>query len=334
MKDSAPTVAIVVVLVLAVLLVAGGFIYRVDEREQVVVTRFGQVRGETKDAGLHLKMPFVDTVNRFDKRILEWDGAATEIPTKDKKFILINTWARWRIVEPRRFLESRRSEAGGQAVMDQNVEAATRDLVSSHPLIEIVRSTNRGLRYEELVQSRIQEVADVSVGRAKIVEQIKQRAAGDLLEKYGMELIDFRIKHVNYREDVRQAVYNRMKSERQKIADLLASEGDGEKAKILGKMQKDLDKIESEGYKQAEETKGNADAEALKIYAEAYQKDPELYSFLKTLETYEKIFKKGTSLILSTDGDLFRYLKSYAPGPEHGPSADKSGAGTKKPRGQ
>lgn len=309
MKNAPIAASFAVAIALVVLVIGSGAIYKVDEREQVVVTRFGDVKGKADEAGLHLKMPFVDTVNRFDKRILEWDGATTEIPTKDKKFILINTWARWRIVDPIKFLQTRRTESGGQAVLDQNIESATRDLVSSHTLIEIVRSTDRELQYEEAEQAR--EVPEITAGRAVIVQAIQERAEQEL-SKYGMELIDFRIKQVNYREDVRRSVYDRMKSERQKIADRLKAEGAGRKAEILGSMQKELDQIESEGYKQAEETKGKADAEALKIYAETYQKDPELYSFLKTLETYEKVFKKGTSLILTTEGELFRYLKSYA----------------------
>ena len=314
MKDQRPLAILAIVAAVIVLMLAGGAIYCVDEREQVVVTRFGDIQSASRRAGLHLKMPFVDTVNRFDRRILEWDGAETEIPTKDKKFILINTWARWRIVDAEKFLQVRRSEAGGQAVLDQNIESATRDLVSSHDLIEIVRSTSRPMEYEELAEGRMAAVS-ITVGREHIVEQIKARAAEGLEEAYGMELIDFRIKHVNYREDVRLAVYDRMRSERQKIADRLKAEGEGQKSRILGEMQKALDQIESEGYKKAQETMGEAKAEALRTYADAYQLDPEFYSFLKTLETYEKLFKKKATMILSTDGDLFRYLKSYEPGP-------------------
>ena len=310
------------VIALIGLLLIGGAIYRVDEREQVVITRFGHVRSQTKEAGLHLKMPFVDTVNRFQKRLLQWDGDPTEIPTKDKKFILINSWARWRIVDAKKFLETRRTEDNGQAVLDQNIESATRDLVSSYDLIEIVRSTNRTLTYEAAEQASLSEGVEIAIGRREIVDEIQKRASQGLLEK-GMELVDFRIKHVNYRKDVRESVYQRMVSERQKIAVRLKSEGQGAKAKILGKMQKELDQIESEAYQKAQETRGQADAEALRIYAEAYQKDPELYSFLRTLETYEKVFKKETRLILSTDGDFFRYLKSYAP-PAGEPGSEQS----------
>lgn len=288
--------------------------YTVDEREQVVITQFGKPIGEFKrKPGLYFKLPFVQMVNSFPKNLLEWDGDPGQIPTKDKTYLWVNTFARWRIVDPLKFFETVNNERSAQARLDDIIDPAVRNFVTSHPLIETVRMTNRKLDTFELGLEDIKEkshLGEVKVGRDKITKGILEQAKPKLAQ-FGIELMDVKIKRINYVEEVRKSVYGRMIAERKQIAEKFRSEGQGEARKIEGEKEKELKKITSEAYRQAQEIKGKADAEATMIYAEAFNRDPEFYSFVKTLEIYKETLGKDNSLIISTDSDLFKYLKRY-----------------------
>ena len=298
-------------IVLLILILSGAF-YTVDETKQVVITQFGRPIGDPiTDAGLHFKIPFIQDANYFEKRLLEWDGTPTEISAKDKVFIEIDTYARWLIVDPLNFFRSVRNETGAQARLDNIIDAATRNFITSNSLIEVVRSTNRKMEVAEAeldMTSRTQ-IDTIQVGREEIVVGILKAASTKVLE-YGIKLIDVRIKRINYIEDVQRKVFERMIAERLRIAEKYRSQGQGKKAEIEGKMDKDLQKITSEAYRTAQEIKGKADAEAVKIYANAYEKDPEFYSFLKTLDTYKHTIDEKSWLILTTDNDYLKYLKT------------------------
>ncbi len=307
---------IVGVLIIAAALIASGVFYVVHEGEQVVITQFGKpVGAPITDAGLKMKTPFIQDVHRFDKRILEWDGSPNQIPTKDKKYIWLDTTARWRIKEALTFYQALGTERSAQSRLDDIIDSAARDVITSHVLIEAVRNSDRPfvldldqLREEE-AQSSDKPSEEIEIGREEITEKILEKAK-ESVDQYGIELIGVRIKRINYVDEVRAKVFDRMKSERQRIAELYRSEGEGEAADIKGQKQKELDRIESEAYEKAEQLKGAADAEAIRIYAEAYEKDPEFFAFTQTLETYRKIGNENTRLILTTDSDLYRYLKS------------------------
>jgi membrane protease subunit HflC len=290
------------------LIVLANSLYVVDMTQQVVVTQFGRPIGDpVKEPGLKVKVPFIQKVNTFDKRILEWDGSPRQIPTRDKRYIWVDTFARWRIADPLKFMQSVTDEIGAQARLDDVIDAVTRDLITSHNLIELVRNTNRKMTLSEIdTQEAAQE--SISVGRSAITHQIFELAA-EQMPRYGIELIDVRLKRVNYVEEVRQKVYERMISERQRIAERYRSEGKGQSAEIRGQKEKELQRITSEAYRVAEEVKGKGDAEAARIYAQAFGRDPEFYSFLRTLESYKTTLDDKSSLILTTDGDYFRYLK-------------------------
>ncbi len=309
------TALIVLGLLLLALLFSSA--YRVQEGQQVIVTQFGEPVGDAiTKAGLHFKMPFVQDLRVFEKRILEWDGDPNQIPTHDKKYINIDTTARWRIAEPLIFLESVQNEDRAQARLDDILDGETRISIPDHDLIEAVRNTNREMLLDVELSQGDEETEqpqsdEILVGRSRLTQMIFERAAPQV-EEYGIELIDLRIKKINYVEDVRLKVYQRMVSERQKIADKTRSEGQGKKAEIDGKREKDLKAIQSEAYRQAEEIRGRADAEAAAIFAEAYSRNPEFYAFVKSLETYEQVLDQGTLLMLSTDSDFLRYLP--APG--------------------
>lgn len=299
------------VIILIVIIVASGAIYTIDETQQVVITQFGKPVGEPiKQAGLHFKLPFIQDVNYFEKRLLDWDGNPTEISAKDKKFILVDSYARWRIEDPLKLFRSVLNEFGAQTRLDNIIEAATRNVITSNILIEVVRNSNREMLVAEAEQELSSEVAaiDIESGREKLAADIFD-AAKDKVKEYGIELIDVRIKRINYIDEVRTRVFERMIAERLRIAEKFRSEGAGKKAEIDGEMEKELQKITSEAYRKAEEIKGKADAEAIKIYAQAYQRDPEFYSFLKTLESYSSTIDDKTWLILSTDSDYLKYLK-------------------------
>ena len=311
-------IPLIIILIIAIplLIIAASMFYVVHEGEQVVITQFGEPVKQTAEAGLKIKTPFIQQVNRFQKRILEWDGSANEITTKDKRFIFLDTTARWRITDVLAFYQALRTEDNAQSRLDDIIDSASRDLVTGQRLIEIVRDSNRILnRPLEAVEEEEgggsgEPLERIEIGREKIRQMILEKAQQSLPKEFGIELIDVQIKRINYVESVRRQVFARMISERERIAAQYRSEGEGEAAQIMGQKQKELQRIESEAYKKAEQIKGSADAEAIQIYAEAHGKDPEFFSFLQTLETYRKTIGQNTRLILATDSDLYQYLKS------------------------
>ncbi len=306
------SVIIIAVIVLVVLICAAACFYTVNETEQVIVTQFGQPKRVIKEAGLHFKKPILEQVNVFEKRILEWDGNPTQVPTLDKRYIWIDTFARWRIEDPLKFFQAVRDESSAHGRLDDIINSSVRNQISNHLLIETIRSSNRPmLMMAGLEGEKVDELQNVEKGRGKITELIFAEAV-PAAKELGIELIDIRIKRVNYVEQVRKAVYERMIVERKRIAAKYRSEGEGKMMEINGQKEKEEKQILSEAYKKAQGIMGKADAEAIKIYAEAYSKDPEFYSFLKTLESYEQNLKDSSTVILSTDSDYLKYLKSGA----------------------
>ena len=305
----------VVIVILLILLISGAF-YTVREWEQVVITQFGKVIGEPKtEAGLYFKIPFIQEINRYEKRILRWDGDPKEIPTRDKRFIYVDTTARWRIVDARKFRRVVVSYNQAYARLDDIIDAVVRDYVSSNPLVELVRTTDWIPTVQEGEDKVVSPFGEptaretVVLGREKITRAILAEAS-KAMPGFGMELVDVRIKRINYVERVRQKVYERMVSERKRKAAQFRSEGEGKKAEILGQMEKELKSIVSGAYRTAEEIRGEADAEATRIYGEAYNQDPEFYAFFKTLETYKEAPYKNAFVILGTDSDYYRFLKN------------------------
>src|SRR5215468_6885318 len=340
-SDMNRIVAPLLMLVILLVLIAGGTFYQVDETEQVIVTQFGEpARAPITTPGLKVKAPFIQTVHRFDKRILEWDGVPGQIPTLDKRFIVLDTTARWRIADPLRFLQSVGEERSAQSRLDDLINSAARDVISSHLLIQAVRTFSRELPAEALEEAGPPEeqrvaaevkadatvpptVKDVApeerLGRDALTELMVKRAQQNV-SSLGIELIDVRIKSINYVREVEQRVYERMISERRRIAARYRSEGDGASAKIRGEKERELDRIRSEAYRKAQETIGKADAEAARIYAEAYGQDPEFYAFYQTLEAYKQTLKQNSSLLVTTGSDFYRYLK-YIDGKQPQPMA-------------
>jgi len=302
--------AVLVAALAAVVLVFSA--YTVSETEQVLVTQFGKpVGGAVTEPGLHLKAPFpIQTVHRFDKRWLEFDGDANQIPTKDKKYIWVEIYARWRISDPLRFYQAVGDERGGQSRLDDVVDGQTRNAVASHDLIEIVRSSNRAFQITEELEGigSAEAMTKIETGREKIAQVVLKKSA-EITPQFGIELEDVRFKRINYIETVQQKVFERMISERRRIAERSRSEGQGRAAEIRGQKERDILGTTSVGYKSAQEIKGNADAKATSIYARAYGKDPELYQFLKSMETLKESLDKDTWLVLSTDTELLKYLK-------------------------
>ena len=301
-----------VALVAAVALLLFASVYTVSETEQVILTQFGRpLGGVLKEPGLHAKVPFIQTVHRFDKRWLEYDGDPNEIPTKDKKYIWVDTYARWRIADPLRFFQAVRDERGGQSRLDDIVDGETRNAVASFDLIEVVRSSNRPFQLTEELAGigSAEAMAPVAVGRSKIAQIILEKAAR-ITPEFGIELVDVRFKRINYVDTVQQKVFERMVSERKRIAERSRSEGQGRAAEIRGQKERDMLSASSAGYKTAQEIKGAADAKATTIYASAYGRDPDLYQFLKSMETLNASLDEKTWLILSTDSELLKYLKS------------------------
>jgi membrane protease subunit HflC len=290
------------------LILLGNTIYVVDMTEQVVITQFGKPIGDAvKEPGLKVKVPFIQKINTFDKRVLEWDGSPRQVPTRDKRYIWVDTFARWRIVDPLKFMQSVTDEIGAHARLDDVVDAVTRDLLTSHDLIEVVRNSNREMTISDIDNPGVAQER-IEVGRSAITRQVFERAS-EQMPRYGIELVDMQLKRVNYVEEVRQKVYERMISERQRIAERYRSEGQGQSAEIRGQKEKELQRITSEAYRTAEEIRGDADARAAAIYAGAFGRDPEFYSFLRTLESYKNTIDEESSLILTTDSDYFKYLK-------------------------
>ena len=284
--------------------------YQVGEAEQVILTQFGDPVGEPVTApGLHFKVPFIQQSNYFDKRFLEWDGSPNQVPTKDKRFIWVDTYARWRIVDPLRFFQRLRDERGAQSRLDDILDGETRNAVARYDLIELVRNSNRNpddipieAEEEEVILNTIEK------GRDEVSREILARASSSTAD-LGIELLDLRIKRINYVEEVQRDVFERMIAERQRIAELYRSEGQGEAARIEGERQRDLQRITSEAFETAEELRGTADAEATAIYADAYNRDADFYAFTRSLETYEKAIDPNTTLILGTDNELLKYLE-------------------------
>ena len=303
-----------VVLLVIIVVLAANLFYTVRESEQVVITEFGRPVGEPIDrAGLKTKTPFIQQVHRFDKRILEWDGYPKEIPTKDKKYIWLDTSARWRITDALTFYRALGTEEFAQSRLDDIIDSAARDLITAQLLVEAVRNSNRilDLGIGDLEEEEAQSSAAlerIEIGREKVSQMILEKAQ-ESVPQYGIELVDVRVKRINYVDDVRRKVFARMVSERQRIAAKYRSEGEGEAADIMGQKQKELERIQSGAYKKAEQIKGNADAEAIQIYAEAHGKDPEFFAFIQTLETYRKTGSENARFILTTDSDIYKYLK-------------------------
>ncbi len=291
-------------------------VYTVSETEQVILTQFGKpMGGAVTNAGLHLKVPFIQEVNRIEKRFQAWDGLPNEMPTKDKTYIVVDTFARWRISDPKQFFLRLRDERSALSRLDDILGSETRNAIARHELIEVIRTTKDRVPVRDEVLSdapgNLGVLYPITEGRAKVEEGIFKEAAPKLLD-FGIELLDIRFKRINYNETVRQRIYERMTSERQQIAERFRSEGAGEAAKITGRKEKDLQQIESEAYRKVQEVKGAADAEATQIYADAYNSTPEarsFYEFLKSMEMFQGILDQETTLILSTDSDLFKFLK-------------------------
>jgi len=295
----------------AVLLLALS-LYTVSETEQAILTQFGEpVGGPVTAAGLHFRVPLVRLVHRFDKRWLEFEGSPNQIPTKDKKYIWVETYARWRIVDPLKFYQNVGDERGAQSRLDDIIDGQTRNAVASFDLIEIVRSSNREFQItEDLAGIGAGDAAvKIGTGRSKIAQIILDKAA-KITPEFGIELVDVRFKRINYTDSVQQTVFQRMISERKRIAERSRSEGQGKAAEIRGQKERDMLAASSVGYKNAQGLKGAADAKATAIYSRAYGRDPEFYQFLKAMETLNGAFSQGTTAILSTDSELLRYLKS------------------------
>jgi len=301
---------LVILAAVVVVLVLFSSVYTVSETEQVIITQFGRPIGGVVDTpGLHAKVPLIQVVHRFDKRWLEFDGDSNEIPTKDKKYIWVDTYARWRIADALRFYQAVYDERGGQSRLDDIVDGETRNAIASYNLIEVVRSTNRDFQLtEELEGITSEEVTSIETGREKIAEQILERASA-ITPEFGVELVDVRFKRINYTESVQQAVFQRMIAERKRIAERSRSEGQGRAAEIRGQKERDVLAATSVGYRTAEELRGKADAKATDIYAKAYGRDPDFYQFLKSMETLAASLDKDATAILSTDSELLKYLK-------------------------
>jgi len=301
---------------LFVVITLSSALYTVKETEQVVITQFGRPIGESVTSpGLHAKLPFVQDANVFDKRWLEWDGDSNQVPTRDKKYIWVDTYARWRIADPLRFFQRLRDERGAQSRLDDIIDGTTRNVIANHTLIEVVRSSNRKFEQGEEAQDILEaeETREVEQGRDKITRLILHHAS-QVMPEFGIELVDVQIQRINYVETVQAKVFDRMISERKRIADRHRSEGQGKSAEIRGKKERELKKIESEAYKKAQQIMGKADAEAASIYADAYGRGPELYRFLRTMTTYKDSIDKNSWLVLSTDAEVFQYLKTTGAG--------------------
>jgi len=307
--------AIAAAVVLFVLLLAS--FYTLPETEQAILTQFGKpVGGLVTRPGLHFKVPFVQDVHRFDKRWLEFDGDANEIPTKDKKYIWVDTYARWRIADPLRYFQAVSDERGAQSRLDDIVDGETRNAVASFDLIELVRSSNREFQITEELAGigSAEAMAKVTTGRSKVAQIVLEKAA-KITPEFGIELVDVRFKRINYVESVQQKVFERMISERKRIAERSRSEGQGRAAEIRGQKERDMLAASSVGYRSAQEKKGEADAKATAIYARAYGRDPEFYQFMKSMETLGVTLDAGSTLVLSTESELLRYLKTSGAAP-------------------
>ncbi|MFA6600560.1 MAG: protease modulator HflC [Candidatus Omnitrophota bacterium] len=302
--------AAIIILCSVLGIVALNSLYVVDQTEQVVITQFGEPVGKpVKAPGMHFKTPFIQAVNKFDNRILEWDGYPSEIPTRDKKFIWVDVTGRWRIEDPLLFLRTLHSEKIAQSRIDDIMDGITRNLITRYNIVDVVRSTNTIMSVassaDEITSQA--DVEKIEVGRDEITRQILDNAR-QILREYGIEMIDLRIKRINYIQSVQEKVFERMISERKRAAEQMRSEGQGIRAEIEGQKEKDLKKIESEAYLETQKIRGAADAKATAIYGGAYSKDPDFYAFTSTIEKYPATLKGGR-LVLTTDSDFVKYLK-------------------------
>jgi membrane protease subunit HflC len=309
-----------VAIVFVVFLAVSGVFYVVPETEQVILTQFGQpVGGVVRDAGLHFKVPFMQTVNRFDKRVLQWDGPASEMPTKDKLYIVVDNFARWRIADPLQFFLRMRDERSALSRLDDIIGSETRNTVARHQLVELIRTTKdrEPLKDESLVGvhgATITSLSPIVAGRVVLEKEVTAQSKEKLAE-FGIELLDVSFMRINYNPAVASKIYERMVSERRQIAERFRSEGMGAAAKILGTRERDLKQIESEAYRQVQTVQGKADAEAMSIYAEAFNQNPEareFFSFQRSLETYRTSFQSGTTVVLSTSNGFLRHLNGDA----------------------
>lgn len=307
-------IIIIAVFILVAVIVLSNSLFVVKESQQAIVTEFGRPVGESiTSPGINIKVPFIQEVLFFEKRFMAWDGDPNQVPTKDKKYIFVDTYARWRITDPLQFFKRLTDERGAISRIDDILDGETRDAIASHDLVEAVRTSNRKpVRVDEISKMIDDSLAEIGVGRQKIQQIILERANAQSKD-LGIAILDFRFKRINYVEDVREQVFERMRSERYRIADKFRSEGQGEASRINGEKERELQSIQSGAFKEAEEIKGRADAEAAAIYSAAYNKSnmsKELYTFLKSMETLENTIDKETSIFISTDSDLYKYLKN------------------------
>ncbi len=317
-------IKIVVIVMLALTTyVATSAIYTVNEVEQVIITQFGKPVGEpVTSAGLKVKLPFVQEVNPIDKRVLEWDGSPSDMPTKDKLYISVDLFARWRITDPLQYFLRLRDERSAQSRLDDILGSETRNAVAKHELIEIIRTSKDRVPLRDTLLSEAERKQDIGslvpIGKGRaVVEQQIFSAAAEKVRVFGIELLDIRFKRINYNESVRPKIYDRMISERRQIAERFLSEGNGEAARIRGNRVRDLNKIQSEAYRQVEEIRGVADAKASEIYAKAYNSSQEsagFYEFTRTMQAYKQMIGESTTLVLSTDSDIFKFLKGMNSG--------------------
>jgi len=313
------------ILVVALLIISNSIFFELSEGQQAIITQFGKPVGDPiVTAGLHMKTPFIQEVRYVDKRILSWDGFPNQIPTKDKKYIKVDTTARWRIVNALKFIQTVRNESGAKARLDAILDSATRDIISSENLVEAVRNSNSILdnidekrkimkelkaQGKPIIEEEITgEIEKIQIGREKLSEKIAKSATKELKE-FGIDLIDVQLRRISYESSVESKVYERMTSERQRVAQKIRSIGQGEKAKIEGRLSQDLREIKSEAYKQAEIIKGKGEAKALKIYALALSGDPRFYEFIKTMEVYKESIQGKAKFLMSSESDLFKYFK-------------------------
>jgi membrane protease subunit HflC len=304
-----------IILLIAAAVMVYDSAFTVSETEQVVITQFGRIVGEPiRDPGLKFKLPFIQKAHIFNKNILEWDGEPGQIPTLDKTFIWVDAFARWRIVDPVKFFQTVNNRSNAMSRLNDIIDPAVRNFVTSHKLIDAVRKSNRELDTAEVgledLEKKPQSHYGITIGREKITQGILEQAQPKV-DQFGIELVDVKIKGINYVEEVRKSVYDRMIAERKQIAEKFRSEGKGEAQKVLGQKDKELQQITSGAYRIAQELKGKADAEATQIYAAAYGLDPEFYSFLQTLEVYNDSLDKSSSVLLSTDSELMKYFKGF-----------------------
>lgn len=314
------------VLLVALVIVTNSVFFELSEGKQAIITQFGKPVGNPiVDAGLHTKTPFIQEVRYVDKRILSWDGYPNQIPTKDKKYIKVDTTARWRVVDALKFIQTVRNESGAKTRLDTILDSVTRDIISSHNLVEGVRNSNGIIQKTEEKKELIKrlkaegkpvieeeitgEIEKISVGREKLSDMIVEAATKEL-EAFGIKLIDVQLRRISYESSVEAKVYERMISERQRIAQKIRSIGQGEKAKIEGRLERDLREIKSQAYKQSQIIRGIAEAKAVKIYAQSLALDPNFYQFLKTMEVYKNSIQERTKFLMSSDGDLFKYFKT------------------------